>query len=121
MIKCISFYEDKWMIRAADRVQWKNLTRAFGAEFELYDLQTFTWDDALHNPNGLPVYVFEESGGPMPTSKDLEGSSGAIFVFGVTGMDVSKLIPGTVVRIETPEPVPLWGCEAAAIALDRLT
>lgn len=108
------------MIRAADRVQWKNLVRAFGATFALYDAQGFEWDDKVENPAGLPVYVFDETG--EQTLDEVEHTiTDAIFVFGITGMDVTQVIPGTVLRLKTPEPVPLWGCEAAAIALDRVT
>lgn len=121
-IRCISFYEDNWLLRGADRLQWKQLTGAFNCEFELHDSEGFVWDDAVHNPGGVPVYLFDETG-----QQSLAGDTpfvhpqDAIYVFGITGMNDVGLIPDSsitgVIRIDTPVAKSLWGCQAAAIAL----
>jgi hypothetical protein len=122
MIKCISFYEELWLVRNADRQQWNHVTNAFGCSYQLFDSVGFVWDDATHNPDGWPVYVFDETGTqtlltPTPFIHPTE----AIYVFGVTGMDITQVVPpasrADIVQIDTPADVPLWGCEAAAIAL----
>ena len=122
MIHCISFFEDSWLIRKADRQQWKHVCEAFSATCALYDSEGFVWDDAVHNPTGLPVYVFDETGvqsllEPTPFVHPQE----AIYVFGNTGMDLPAVVPEAsrtdVIKIETPVVKSLWGCEAAGIAL----
>lgn len=116
---CISFYEENWLVRAADRQQWNHVTGAFDCTYQLYNAATFVWDDAVHNPNGLPVYLFDESGQDSLTSVTLPDD--AVLVFGITGMNDVGLVPAEkitgVIRIDTPMPKSLWGCEAAAIAL----
>lgn len=121
-IKCISFYEESWLVRAADRQQWNHVTNAFACTYELFDAQGFVWNDAEHNPGGLDVYLFDETGvqtllTPTPFLHPVD----AIYVFGVTGMDITQVVPLAsrvdVIQIDTPVAKSLWGCEAAAIAL----
>jgi hypothetical protein len=120
-IHCISFYEETWMVRSADRQQWNHVTGAYNCTFKLYDVDGFVWDDAVHNPSGLPVYLFDESGQQSLTDAVLPDD--AIYVFGITGMNDVGLIPQEsitgVIRIDTPAAKSLWGCEAAAIALSH--
>lgn len=118
-IHCFSFYEEDWLVRKADRQQWNHLTRAYGGSYELHDKAGFVWDDVTHNPNNLPVYVFDETGDTLQGG--FTHPTDAIYVFGITGMDITQIVPESsragVVKIETPNPVCLWGCEAAGIAL----
>lgn len=121
-IKCISFYEETWLVRAADRQQWKHVTAAFDCTVQLFDAAGFVWDDATHNPDGLDVYVFDETGTQsllMP--RPFNHPTDAVYVFGITGMDITRVVLSAsradVIRIDTPVTKSLWGCEAAAIAL----
>lgn len=120
-IHCISFYEESWMVRSADRQQWNHITNAYGGSYALYDKVGFVWDDAVHNPDNLPVYVFDETG-TLP-AESWTYPADAIFVFGITGMDVTQVVPEAsrdgVFKINTPNAVPLWGCQAAGIALSH--
>ncbi len=122
MIKCISFFEETWLVRNSDRQQWNHLVNAFECSFELYDLNGFVWDDAEHNPDGLPVYVFDETGErSLLTPDEFQHPIDAIYVFGITGTDVTKVVPDEstteTIRVDTPQAVSLWGVETAAIAL----
>lgn len=122
MTKVISFFEEA-LPRKVDRQQWRHVTGAFDATVELYDANGFVWQDDEYNPEGRPVYLFDETG-----ERDLfdpliafEHPEDAIYVFGITDMDITKVVPAgsfnDVVRIDTPKAKPLWGCEAAAIVL----
>lgn len=123
-IKCISFYEEKWLVRASDRQQWKHVTGAFACKFELFDDTDFVWDDAVHNPDGLDVYVFDETGiQTLLLPAPFEHPTDALYVFGITGMDITAVVPSAsradVIKLDTPVAKSLWGCEAAAYALSH--
>lgn len=121
-IHCISFYEDDWLVRQSDRQQWNHATGAYGASYQLYQLEGFAWNDAIHNPHGLAVYVFDETGDHDSRDGFLHPDDG-VYVFGITRVDVLSLVPAEsingVVKITTPVKKCLWGCEAAAVALDH--
>jgi hypothetical protein len=120
MIKCISFYEDVWLPRGADRQQWNHVVGAFGGAYELFDYRGWVWDPSM--AEGGTVIVFDELGNTdLSTFVHPEN---ACYLFGITGMNQGELVQYAehVVRITTPVEKSLWGCQAAAMALyDRLS
>lgn len=122
-IHCISFWEDAWLVRNSDRQQWNHVTGAYECTFKLYrDGNKFVWDDAVHNPTALPVYLFDESGvDTLYPPNAFQHPTNGIYVFGNTGMDITTVVPvesrDGVIKIVTPVVKSLWGCEAAAVVL----
>jgi hypothetical protein len=101
---------------------WNHLTNAYGHEYKLYRPTGFTWNDVTHNPDGWPVYLFDESGtDTLYPPAAFQHPTNALYIFGITGMDITAVVPPAsrdgVIKITTPNPVSFWGCEAAAIVL----
>jgi len=115
MTTVVAYREESWMNPKADWRQWDHLTRAYGVDLMLLD-------------RGVELGTVELTGDIVVLDEDAEmildyftHPEDAIYVFGRTGHAfLHKQIPNNVsVRIDTPNPICLFGCEAAAIVLEH--
>ena len=129
-IKVIAFYEDHWMPPGTDHAQWDHLTRAYGASVQMIrdwseaQIEADEWvvllDEAglmdLANVGDIDTAIDNSESGVMPSKITL--------VFGRTAQDLMTSLPQEdwdfAFKITTPQAVPMFGVNAAAIALFAL-
>lgn len=110
-MKIIAFAEDGWFGPRSDFALWDQLTRAFGVELQIVR----RWDEAVV-PEGSVVVLLDEAG--ETELAEYEHPRDAVYVFGNSGFDRFQVTGADeVVRIETPEPIPMFGVTAAALVL----
>ena len=127
--KVIAFYEDHWMPPGTDHAQWDHLCRAYGADLQMVR----SWEEAVI-PEGARVYILDETGDfdlnvPSDIADAMMAELGGlpqniVLVFGRTAMDLPTFLPegswSASYRIGTPQPIPMFGVNAGAIALFSL-
>jgi hypothetical protein len=112
MVKIIAFYEDHWMAPGTDFAQWDHLCRSFGAELQMIR----NWSEAII-PEGYPIIIADEEG--TQESRVFDHPTDAVYVFGRSCQNLLVALPSCdyTIRIDTPEPISMFGVNAAAIIL----
>lgn len=105
----VGFRDKGWFDFNTDRALWTQLTRAYGEEFSWHA-------DWIPLPNS-PIVVFDEDASLEIT--DFVHPPNATYVFGRScqARIHDNIFHDYAVRIDTPHRIPLFGFEAAAIAL----
>lgn len=129
-IKIISFYEDHWMPPATDHAQWDHLCRAYSADLQMIR----RWEEAIIEPDEWVVLLDEDGYMDLAEIGDIdkavdESESGVFpekitLVFGRSAQNLITYLPegswNFAFKITTPQAIPMFGVNAASIALFAL-
>lgn len=108
----VAFREKRWLDQRTEHAMWSHLARAYGADLQL--LENLSEMDC--DPNAQIIVVDEE--GSVVLS-DYEHPENAVYVFGRSQQRLLPLFDDVdSVRIDTPNPISLFGVVAAGIVMD---
>lgn len=118
-MKIISYRERTWFSGPyednTDFRQWDHMCRSFGVDLQMID----NWSEAII-PDNSNIYLVDEEGDIdiLDHVVDING----VYVFGKTAMRLKLIIESynSVIRINTPNPICLFGISAASILLGRI-
>lgn len=118
-MKIVAFKEHGWFGGDDGSITewrlWDHLCRAYGVSLQLVDV----WED-IHVPPNSDLVVVDEEGVGLLEDLDRVSADDSIYVFGRTGLSLMGYPHNRSIRIATPNPICLFGVEAAAIVLSRL-
>lgn len=115
-MKVIAWYDDGWFDSdVTDRCMWDHLCRAYGIGLQMIR----EWSEAVV-PEGSCIYLIDEDGAVKMSDHIIDPSG--VYVFGRTHLNLLREVGNheVSIRIDTPNPISLFGVVAAAMLFSRI-